>query len=161
MTYKTCFVSRFNKKNAQKSNFCLIFAKTKSIHYNITLMKKLLLLFVLLLLGVSQVEAQGNVRPKLVVWLKSGDKVVYDLTDVPITTFSGNQLVIRTNKATVAYERKNVLRYTYEDLTSNGIEPSPGDRFVEINQEGDEITFRGLQAGSIASIYAVNGTLVD
>lgn len=129
-------------------------------HYNITIMRKLLFLF-LLLLGVSQVEAQSNARPKLVVWLKSGDKVVYDLVDVPITTFSGNQLVIRTNKVTIPYERKNVLRYTYEDLVSDGIELSPSERCVEINQDGDEITFRGLQAGSVASIYAVNGTLID
>ena len=30
-----------------------------------------------------------------------------------------------------------------------------------MNREGDEITFRGLQVGSTARIYAVNGTLVE
>ena len=95
------------------------------------------------------------------VWLKSGDKVVYDLVDVPVTTFSGSQLVIRTNKVTIPYERKDVLRYTYEDVVSDGIELSPSERRVEINREGDEITFRGLQIGSTASIYAVNGTLIE
>jgi len=100
-------------------------------------------------------------RPKLVVWLKSGDKVTYELADAPVTTFSGNQLIIRTNKVTISYERKNVLRYTYEDLVTKGIELMPSERCVEINREGDEIVFRGLQVGGTASIYAVNGTLIE
>ena len=99
--------------------------------------------------------------PKLVVWLKSGDKVVYELADVPVTTFSGSQLIIRTNKVTIPYERKNVLRYTYEDVVTKGIELMPGERRVEMNRDGDEITFRGLVVGGTASIYAVNGTLVE
>ena len=99
--------------------------------------------------------------PKLVVWLKSGDKVVYELADVPVTTFSGSQLIIRTNKVTIPYERRDVLRYTFEDVVTKGIELMPGERRVEINREGDEITFRGLQAGNTASIYAVNGTLIE
>ena len=99
--------------------------------------------------------------PKLVVWLKSGEKVIYELADVPITTFSGSQLIIRTNKVTIPYERKNVLRYTYEDVVTKGVELMSGERRVEMNRDGDEITFRGLVVGSTASIYAVNGTLVE
>jgi hypothetical protein len=99
--------------------------------------------------------------PKLVVWLKSGNKVTYELADAPVTTFSGSQLIIRTNKVTISYERKNVLRYTYEDVVTKGIELMPGERRVEINRDGDEIVFRGLQVGGTASIYAVNGTLIE
>ena len=95
------------------------------------------------------------------VWLKSGEKVVYELADAPVTTFSGSQLIIRTNKAIIPYERRNVLRYTFEDVVTKGIELMPGERRVEMNREGDEITFRGLQVGSTARIYAVNGTLVE
>ena len=78
-------------------------------------MRKLLLLLTLLTY-VSLMEAQkagnsGSV-PKLAVWLKSGEKVVFELSDVPVTTFSGDQLVIRTNKVTSPYERKDVLCYT-------------------------------------------------
>ena len=111
--------------------------------------------------GDSETPTPQPGDPKLVVWLKSGDKVVYDLIDVPVTTFSGSQLIIRTNKVTIPYERKDVLRYTYEDVVSDGIELSPSERRVEINRDGDEITFRGLQVGSSASIYAVNGTLIE
>ena len=98
---------------------------------------------------------------RLVVWLKSGEKVGYELSDQPVTTFSGSKLIIQTNKVTIPYERKDVLRYTYEYIEATGIDLLPGERRVVINREGDEIIFRGLQAGSIASVYAVNGRLVE
>ena len=103
----------------------------------------------------------GGSGPKLVVWLKSGEKVVYEMADVPVTIFSGSQLIIRTNKVMIPYERGNVVRYTYEDVVSKGIELMAGERRVEINREGDEITFRGLQAGSAARIYSAGGVLVE
>lgn len=125
--------------------------------------KRLVLFIVVLLSGIVSLCAQQRAAASgtLVVWLKSGEKVSYDLMDSPVTTFSGHQLIIQTNKVTIPYERKNVLRYTYEDLGETGIDLLPGDRRVEMNREGDEMTFRGLPLGSIASIYAVNGILIE
>lgn len=121
-----------------------------------------LLLTLLLVLPLGMLADNPSTDgPKLVVWLKSGEKVVYQLADAPVTTFSGSQLIIRTNKVTIPYERRNVLRYTFEDVVTKGVELMPGERWVEMNHEGDEITFRGLQVGSTARIYAVNGTLVE
>jgi len=100
-------------------------------------------------------------EPRLVVWLKSGEKVVYELAEAPVTTFSGSQLIIRTNKATATYERNKVQRYTYEDVTYSGIDLQPGERRVQVNHEGEEITFRGLPAGATASVYNVGGQLVE
>jgi len=98
--------------------------------------------------------------PRLVVWLKSGEKVVYELADAPVTTFSGSQLIIRTNKISAQYERSKVQRYTYEDVVYLGIDLQPGERRVQVNQEGDEVTFRGLPVGTTASIYSLDGLLV-
>jgi hypothetical protein len=98
--------------------------------------------------------------PRLVVWLKSGEKVVYELAEAPVTTFSGSQLIIRTNKVSAQYERNKVQRYTYEDVVYLGIDLQPGERRVQVNQEGDEITFRGLPAGTTASVYSLDGLLV-
>ena len=92
------------------------------------------------------------------VWWKSQR---YELADAPITTFAGSKLIIQTNQVTIPYERKDVLRYTYEDIGDTGIDLLPGERRVEMNHEGDEITFRGLQVGCTASIFAVNGTLIE
>ena len=99
--------------------------------------------------------------PTLIVWLKSGEKVSYQLADAPVTSFSDGKLIISTNKATISYERKNVLRYTFENVVTKGIELMPGERRVEINREGDEITFRGLTVGSFARVYSVNGMLIE
>ena len=99
--------------------------------------------------------------PTLIVWLKSGEKVSYELADAPVTSFSDGKLIISTNKATISYERKNVLRYTFENVVTKGIELMPGERRVEINREGDEITFRGLPVGSYARVYSVNGMLIE
>lgn len=99
--------------------------------------------------------------PTLIVWLKSGEKVSYELADAPVTSFSDGKLIISTNKATISYERKNVLRYTFENVVTKGIELMPGERRVEINREGDEITFRGLPVGSYAKVYSVNGMLIE
>jgi len=123
--------------------------------------KRLILILATLLFGTTFLYAQQAAGARLVVWLKSGEKVSYGLADAPITTFSGSQLIIQTNKVTIPYERKNVLRYTYEDIGETGIDMLPGERRVEMNREGDEITFRGLQIGGTASIYAVNGTLIE
>ena len=96
----------------------------------------------------------------LVVWLKSGDRVVYDLAESPVTTFSGTQLIIRTVKATASYERSTVLRYTYE-LVNTSISLQPGERRVQMDREGNGVTFRGLPIGTIARVYSVNGMMVE
>ena len=98
--------------------------------------------------------------PRLVVWLKSGEKVVYELAEAPVTTFSGSQLIIRTNKVSAQYDRNKVQRYTYEDVVYLGIDLQPGERRVQVNQEGDEVTFRGLPVGTTASVYSLDGLLV-
>ena len=51
-------------------------------------------------------------------------------------------------------------RYTYEDVVYLGIDLQPGERRVQVNQEGNEITFRGLPVGTTASVYSLDGLLV-
>ncbi len=118
--------------------------------------KALLLLLLALPLYVS--AAEGS---QLVVWLKTGGKVSYALSEAPVTTFSGTKLTISTNKVIVSYDRKNVLRYTYELVEETGINLAPNDRQVQVNREGSEVVFRGLPAGATASVYASNGMLID
>ena len=102
----------------------------------------------------------GAGGPRLVVWLKSGDRVVYDLAESPITTFSGRQLIISTVKAMASYERSDVLRYTYE-IVNTAIALQPGERRVQMDREGSNVIFRGLPVGAVARVYSVNGMLVD
>ena len=54
---------------------------------------------------------------RLVVWQKGGEKVYFQLADLPETTFEDGQLVIKCEgQAAVYYQLENILRYTYEGV---------------------------------------------
>lgn len=112
----------------------------------------LLLLFVIPVLGWAQNDTQ-----RLVVWLKSGEKVYFDLTEEPRTTFEEGKLVITTNLTTVYYLLENVQRYTHEGAMTN-IEAStlrPGE--LVYMQNNDEMAFEGLPDGAVLDLYSIDG----
>lgn len=90
-----------------------------------------MLLALCLLVGTLTAAAQSD-SPKLVVWQKNGEKVVFDLDKLPETTFGGGVLTIKTTTATVAYQLSNILRYTYENVKETGVELQPADRSIKI-----------------------------
>lgn len=104
--------------------------------------------------------AQGATK-RLVLWQKSGEKVYFDLNDMPETTFENGMLVIRTNNASVQYHLENILRYTFEGTGNTGINLLPSERSISISKDGDEVTMRNLSEGTTVTIYAVNGTLLE
>ena len=112
----------------------------------------LLLLFVIPVLGWAQNDTQ-----RLVVWLKSGEKVYFDLTEEPRTTFEEGKLVITTSLTTVYYLLENVQRYTHEGAMTN-IEAStlrPGE--LVYMQNNDEMAFEGLPDGAVLDLYSIDG----
>ena len=111
------------------------------------------------LLAVMTAWSQDAKR--LVVWQKSGEKVYYDLADLPETSFENGKLVIKTNRATVSYQLENILRYTYQGFVPTGIEQLAGDRTVTVNREADEVTFGNLPEGTVVGIYAANGMMLE
>ena len=98
---------------------------------------------------------------RLVVWQKSGEKTYIDLTDEPVTTFEAGQLVIKTSRTTVYFQLENVLRYTYEGVSSTGIELQPGERLVSVSREGEALTFRNLQEGHVVTLFNTNGMMLE
>ena len=147
MKYQRYYVSLQNK------NYSFTNDKTKDMNRNF-------IIVLLMLLLPSGMMAADSMGPQLIVWLKSGERVVYELADAPVTTFEGEQLIIRTNTVTIPYDRRNVLRYTYENLDT-GIDLLPSERRVQINHDGNEVIFRGLQNGAKVCIYSINGQLVE
>ena len=99
--------------------------------------------------------------PRLVVWQKSGEKVYFELNDMPETTFEDGLLVIRSSKTTVSYQLENILRYTYEGIDITGIDLQSSERAVIISKNGDSVTFRNLRGGSTVNVYSINGVLVE
>lgn len=112
----------------------------------------LLLLFVIPALGWAQNDTQ-----RLVVWLKSGEKVYFDLTEEPRTTFEEGKLVITTSLTTVYYLLENVQRYTHEGSMTNIEAPTlrPGE--LVYLQNNDEMAFEGLPDGSVLDLYSTDG----
>jgi len=121
---------------------------------------RLLFLFILFGLGVSSIMAQTATK-RLVLWQKSGEKVYFDLNDMPETTFENGLFVIKTNNATFQYQIDNVLRYTFEGTGNTGIKLLPSERSISLSKEGDEVTMRNLRAGTVVTIYAANGTVLE
>lgn len=119
-------------------------------------MKQKVTLLTLLLMLAMTTWAQDTTQ-RLVVWQKSGEKVYFDLTEEPETTFEGTQLVIKTTKTTVYYQLANVLRYTYEgNMTDiDGLKLRPGE--IIFRQGNDQMAFDGLPDGTVLEVYSLDG----
>lgn len=98
---------------------------------------------------------------RLVVWQKSGQKVYFDLTEEPETTFEDGNLVIRTSRTTVSYPLTGVLRYTYEGgtITDVGdVKMRPGE--VRFLQNAEQMAFDGLLEGVTLEVYTLDGVKI-
>lgn len=122
-------------------------------------MKTRLTINILLLMLAMTTWAQNNTQ-RLVVWQKSGEKVYFDLTEEPETTFEGTQLVIKTKTTTVYYQLENVLRYTYEGTNTaiDGPKLRPGE--IVFRQGVDQMAFDGLSDGTLIDVYTLDGKLL-
>ena len=49
----------------------------------------------------------------LVIWTRSGERIVYALDEEPVTKFIGTDLVLSTRNLTVNYPLSALQRYTY------------------------------------------------
>ena len=122
-------------------------------------MKKVLFLFAILLAMPLMANAQTDTQ-RLVVWLKSGQKVYHDLNDEPETSFNDGRLWLETNKVSVHYPLTDVLRYTFEGkLGPTMVEKvRPGE--IKFSQGDDMMKFDGLAEGTRLELYSVDGKLL-
>lgn len=95
----------------------------------------------------------------LIVWLKSGEKVRYNLEESPKTTFTQTSIVIETNSIKVDYSLNQVIKYTYEKTTTD-VKSSKMDEMI-VSQEGNNLIFNNLKKGSTIQIYSLDGTLLE
>ena len=155
-TAKKRYGSRFSVFGSVFWNFFFIFANRTNQTKNAMIKKTLILIF---LVAWSIGNLAQTTTQRLVVWQKSGEKVYFDISELPETTFEDGQLVITTSKATVYYQLENVLRYTYEGIKS-GIDLMAGERSVSISRKADAVTFHNLPQGTVVSLYSANGVLI-
>ena len=113
-----------------------------------------------LMLALFTVGAWAQETQRLVVWQKSGEKVYYELADLPETTFEDGLLIISTLHTSVQYQLENIVRYTYEGVRT-GFDLMPNEHAVSISREGDGVVYRGLKDGTTVGVYGSNGMLIQ
>ena len=96
---------------------------------------------------------------RLVVWMKNGERMLYDLEEQPKTTFANAELIITTNSVSASYPLSQVLRYTYE-LSTSGVE-SVKENDIRISQKGNDLIFENLKPNTNISVYNMDGVLVS
>ena len=119
-------------------------------------MKKILLTAILM----AFITSWSFAEPQLKVWKKDKSTVLFALAEKPVTTFSGNKLIIKTSTATVEYPLADILRYTYEGVET-GIETIESDNSVLVKQEDNKLSLRNLKAGEEVRLYSSSGRLLD
>lgn len=95
---------------------------------------------------------------KLIVWLKSGQSVEYQLSMEPKTTFEGNELVLITGTMEVRYPLSQVSKYTYTG-DNTGIEITLADKRLFLQSEST-LSFYNVKEETSVSIYSFDGRLL-
>lgn len=114
-------------------------------------------------IGIVNIILKGNGHPRLVVLLKDGHKDYYELSDTPVTTFGGGNLVITfMNGSTVSYPLNTVQRYMYDGVKTGITEQAPEiGTDVHVFQDGNMLTLSHVPEGNDVSLYSSDGQLLE
>lgn len=121
-------------------------------------MRRIITLSLFVFMAFMTATAQNG--PQLKVWKKDKSTVLFALAEKPVTTFSGNKLIIKTSTATVEYPLAEVQRYTYEGVET-GIESIESDNSMLVKQEKDKLSLRNLKTGEEVRLYSSSGSLLQ
>ena len=124
-------------------------------------MRKILLL-IALCAATGAMMAQDVPVQKLVVWMRSGEKIYFALEDEPVTTFEPGKLILQTSKdAPIIYLLENVIKYTYEGGSGMDIgSPKVAPGTILVSQNNEMVIIEGLPDRTNVSVYTVDGKLL-
>lgn len=91
----------------------------------------------------------------LVIVQHDDSKVFYNLDEEPLTTFTPDDLVIKTQSTTISYPLNTIKQFMYEKGVT-GVEEVSRDG-VCISQKDDQIIVTGLPIGKSVSLYSTDG----
>ncbi len=91
---------------------------------------------------------------------KDGKATCFALSEKPEVTFSGNDLVLKTERETVNYPLSDVLTFEFTDETTGIGAATQAAKGNAVFRFGSSIKGEGLQPGSRVDVYAVNGQTV-
>ena len=96
---------------------------------------------------------------RLVVWLSDGEKVYFDLNDNPQTSFSESGVSIETNMLKISYPFNNIIKYTYEDSSTDIVDLKANEMRVYMNENG--LVFDNIKHGTLINIVTIDGKIID
>lgn len=95
----------------------------------------------------------------LMIHFKSGKTMTLLLDEQPVTTFSGEDIVITTHMNQMTYNGADVQKYTYLYVDPTAVKSvSTGSLFTI---KDNTISLNGLAAGAELSIYSADGILLS
>ncbi|MBR3518864.1 MAG: T9SS type A sorting domain-containing protein [Paludibacteraceae bacterium] len=88
------------------------------------------------------------------------EKTSYDLGDKPVLTYSGDNLVVKTNNASAEFPLGTVVRYYFSETDPTGVAAAQGEMgYLFVTEEG--IRMSGFEPSLPVSLYTVNGQLIQ
>lgn len=87
------------------------------------------------------------------------EKVSYDLGDKPVLTYSGTNLVVKTNNASAEFPLGKVARYYFTESDPTGVAATQGEMgHLFVTEEG--VRMLGFEPFLQVKLYTVSGQLI-
>lgn len=114
----------------------------------------------LLLFFCLQLNVLANKNtPTVEVWTKSGERIAYSLSEHPVITYSGMDLVLTTTHLTVNYPLAELHKFTF-GTEATAIEPIPILFDGQIRISGEMLILSGFSPSKQVLIYSIEGQKV-
>lgn len=94
---------------------------------------------------------------RLIVHLRTGENVIFDLNETPVTTFENNYLVITSSTTKVMYPIEDVATYTFEGIVIPEAIESVRPNTLLIRMTNEQVTIKGLKEQAVVELFTVNG----
>ena len=109
----------------------------------------------LCLTGISMSGWAEEQVSTLDVWTKSGERITYYLNEHPVATYSGSDLVLKTDELTVNYPLAKLHKFTFgSEATSVETAPLPDG---QMQMQKGMLCLSEFRAGEKVSIYNIGG----
>lgn len=113
-----------------------------------------LISFIALLLIIGGVKAQAQT---LVLWHSDGTTTDVELFTQPNVLFKDNKVFVTSSVASLEYDEKDIVRFTYKGKSTGITSPSIESNY---SQENGQIVFHDIKSTDKIALYKTNGIRV-
>lgn len=117
-------------------------------------MKAKLISFIIMLLIIGGLKAQAQT---LVLWHSNGTTTDVELFTRPNVQFKNNKVYVTSSVASLEYDKKDVVRFTYKGKNTGIDSPSLNSDY---SQKSGKIVFHDIKSTDKVTLYKTNGILV-